>query len=126
MENEHYLEVSDGIIEKGEQIYYNYFKPDYENQNIKDSKDYKKWFKIMKDKSKNDVLCRCPFDKIYFINNKICPLCKRKICNYCSKVIPTSSAYYIKRRLKNNHEKGLEIMNRKSRINILMTVILQK
>jgi hypothetical protein len=112
MENDQYLKISN---ENELQANFNYYKPDYDNQNIEKSKAYQKWYKTMKENNKNDVLCKCPFDKIYYFNNFICPICKKKICNYCLNPFSkySDSSCCIRRRLKENQERGLKAMNRK-------------
>ena len=75
----------------------NTFKPDYDNQNLEMNSEYQKWKSSMFDKYGNEgKIFKCSRDKILFFapkqnvgNNNInvcrCPLCKKRICFYCSK-----------------------------------------
>ena len=74
----------------------NIFKIDYEGQSLKDNKNFKLWkIKMLNIYDNNAKLYKCKNDNIYFYepirNNKniilygtICPLCRKKICYFCS------------------------------------------
>ena len=116
MEKAEHLKQSDRKGEKEEQNNSNYFKPDNDNNNLETDEAYQNWYKIMSEINNNDVICKCPNDKIYFFNNYKCPLCNVKICNYCSSDFSENdTSCCVRRRLKDNHEYGLKIMDNKKR-----------
>ena len=82
-------ELRENFNEKTE----NFFKLDYEGQDIKKNKYFKKFKEAMFKKNNNKGLIYfCPKDNGYFYynskykyNNGICPLCEWQICYFCSK-----------------------------------------
>ena len=77
----------------------NLFKIEFNGQNLKNNKLFKKWQNEMKKIYGNDaVLFKCQEDEIYFYASKveckkipmykqICPICNFTICYYCSRHI---------------------------------------
>lgn len=94
MENE---DKNMGLIEIENMNISNIFKPDYNDQNLDNNRNYQNWKSAMIDKyGNNGKFYKCPNDKIFFYtsneenrknheNEGKCPLCKKEICFFCMK-----------------------------------------
>ena len=79
------------------------FKIDYENQNIENNIDFKKWKEKMKKANTDKIgFYRCNDCKICFYNriydefnhySSNCPICKKEICCFCSQYIKGDNTF---------------------------------
>lgn len=81
-----------GLIEKSNINNTKIFKPDYDEQNLDNNRNFQNWkSEIIKNYGNEGIFYKCPNDKIYFYEegiNKIegiCPLCHKEICFFCMK-----------------------------------------
>ena len=99
---------------------YRLFKPEYENQEVKNSAKFQKWYKTMKEKKgKKFKIVKCSKDGTYYSNTySSCPVCEDEYeCKYCSSYIDDKDrcTCCIRRKLKIMHKCGLLFMDKTQR-----------
>jgi hypothetical protein len=99
----------------------NVFKPDYDNQILENNLEYQRWHSTLINKYGNrGKFYKCSKDGILFympeeegnniyINEGLCPICKQRICYFCSKISDTFFNCCIKKKLSEMYYGGKEM-----------------
>ena len=104
----------------------NIFKPDYDYQNLENNLEYQRWHLSLINKygnrgklykcSKDGILFYIPDEKAIrnnFINEGLCPVCKERICYFCSKISDSFFNCCIRKKLSDMYCGGKEMSNSK-------------
>ena len=115
------MEHEKGLIDlEKNHLDFDYFKPEYENQEVKKSVNFQKWYKTMKEKKGNKFkIVKCSKDGTYYSNKYFsCPVCADEYeCKYCSSYINDKErcTCCIRRKLEIMHKCGLKFMDKTQR-----------